>query len=224
MRNIKTYDLFEKNGPCWSGYKQIGTKVKNGRRVPNCVPEVKEAVDPKTLVSPSMSPITTYFETAQGSKYLLSQAGETKRWKSSHANTGGEDSGLKEWYPKSMFVPEEDINAMLAYEHLLDKGYKISISKTQSGKKVWVIYKNSQWVPALYSDAYKNYVKSHPQMADKPLAFTPSSTPVMGYMAVEYKQDPSGIVRSFHPGSPVSKVMPIEQADQKDLSYFNIKL
>jgi hypothetical protein len=113
---------------------------------------------------------------------------------------------------------------MLAYEHLLDKGYKISISKTQSGKKVWVIYKNSQWVPALYSDAYKNYVKSHPQMADKPLAFTTSSNPVMGYMAVEYKQDPSGIVRSFHPGSPVSKVMSIEQADQKDLSYFNIKL
>ena len=27
---------------CWSGYKQIGMKKKNGRSVPNCVPEVKE--------------------------------------------------------------------------------------------------------------------------------------------------------------------------------------
>ena len=27
---------------CWSGYKQIGMKKKNGKSVPNCVPEVKE--------------------------------------------------------------------------------------------------------------------------------------------------------------------------------------
>ena len=46
------------------------------------------------LVSPSLSPISTYFETSQGSKYLLSDAGETKRWKSAHANTGGEDAGI----------------------------------------------------------------------------------------------------------------------------------
>jgi len=31
--------------PCWKGYKQVGTKMKNGRSVPNCVPteEVNEA-------------------------------------------------------------------------------------------------------------------------------------------------------------------------------------
>jgi len=28
--------------PCWKGYKQIGTKKKNGKEVPNCVPEKKE--------------------------------------------------------------------------------------------------------------------------------------------------------------------------------------
>ena len=28
--------------PCWKGYKQIGMKKKNGKKVPNCVPEVKE--------------------------------------------------------------------------------------------------------------------------------------------------------------------------------------
>jgi hypothetical protein len=31
--------IFEKNDPCWKGYKQIGTKDKNGRPVPNCVKE-----------------------------------------------------------------------------------------------------------------------------------------------------------------------------------------
>ena len=28
----------EDNGPCWPGYKQVGTKMKNGKEVPNCVP------------------------------------------------------------------------------------------------------------------------------------------------------------------------------------------
>jgi hypothetical protein len=27
---------------CWSGYKQVGTKEKNGKQVPNCVPIEKE--------------------------------------------------------------------------------------------------------------------------------------------------------------------------------------
>jgi len=38
---ILDYDkfIFEKNDPCWKGYKQIGTKDKNGRLVPNCVKE-----------------------------------------------------------------------------------------------------------------------------------------------------------------------------------------
>lgn len=42
---IQDYDKFilEKNDPCWKGYKQIGTKDKNGRTVPNCVKEVSEA-------------------------------------------------------------------------------------------------------------------------------------------------------------------------------------
>lgn len=37
--NVKA--LLEKKGkgPCWDGYKQVGTKMKNGKEVPNCVPE-----------------------------------------------------------------------------------------------------------------------------------------------------------------------------------------
>ena len=38
--NILSFSEFitEKKGPCWTGYKQVGTKKKNGRVVPNCVP------------------------------------------------------------------------------------------------------------------------------------------------------------------------------------------
>ena len=28
----------ENKDPCWKGYKQYGTKKKNGKEVPNCVP------------------------------------------------------------------------------------------------------------------------------------------------------------------------------------------
>ena len=34
----KNQELIEPN-PCQSGYIAIGTKIKDGRRVPNCVPE-----------------------------------------------------------------------------------------------------------------------------------------------------------------------------------------
>lgn len=33
------------NEDCWDGYKSVGSKMKNGKRVPNCVP-VKEAANP----------------------------------------------------------------------------------------------------------------------------------------------------------------------------------
>jgi hypothetical protein len=37
---MKSFKKFLKiNEACWTGYKQIGTKEKNGHQVPNCVPE-----------------------------------------------------------------------------------------------------------------------------------------------------------------------------------------
>jgi hypothetical protein len=28
----------KKTDPCWTGYTQVGMKMKSGRKVPNCVP------------------------------------------------------------------------------------------------------------------------------------------------------------------------------------------
>jgi len=176
----------------------------------------------RQLVSPSMSPITHYFETSQGSKYLLSETGETKRWKSSHSNTGGEDMGLKPWYSHSMFVPEGDQHVMLAYEHLADRGYPIAISQTGT-KRTWIIYKDREWIPATYAEAYPNWSKLHPEQAQQALVFTSQSLPQPGLMAVEYRQEANGLIRSFHPGSLVSKVLPIEQTAPSDLAHFGIQ-
>ena len=34
---------------CWTGYKQVGMKKKNGRNVPNCVPESMSIEDAKRV-------------------------------------------------------------------------------------------------------------------------------------------------------------------------------
>jgi hypothetical protein len=35
---------FSANGPCWDGYKQVGMKMKDGKMVPNCVPDNEASV------------------------------------------------------------------------------------------------------------------------------------------------------------------------------------
>jgi hypothetical protein len=35
-------EVVSKKKACWKGYKQIGMKEKNGRQVPNCVPNKKK--------------------------------------------------------------------------------------------------------------------------------------------------------------------------------------
>jgi hypothetical protein len=38
MRLINLIPLKEMENPCWKGYEMVGTKKKNGKEVPNCVP------------------------------------------------------------------------------------------------------------------------------------------------------------------------------------------
>lgn len=35
----KSKKSLRNTNPCWDGYKPVGTKKKNGRKVPNCVPK-----------------------------------------------------------------------------------------------------------------------------------------------------------------------------------------
>lgn len=41
MKKFKEY--VKEKDPCWDGYKQVGTKKKNGKEVPNCVPVKEDA-------------------------------------------------------------------------------------------------------------------------------------------------------------------------------------
>lgn len=48
LGNFLSSNLEEDKGPCWTGYKQIGMKKKNGKSVPNCVPNEGKSVHEST--------------------------------------------------------------------------------------------------------------------------------------------------------------------------------
>lgn len=57
MSDILSFDSFNEKkkskkskNPCWKGYKQYGTKEKNGKTVPNCIP-TEDEVNEKFIVS-----------------------------------------------------------------------------------------------------------------------------------------------------------------------------
>ena len=43
----KFKDMFGEEDPCWDTHKQVGTKMKNGKEVPNCVPKEEIELDEK---------------------------------------------------------------------------------------------------------------------------------------------------------------------------------
>jgi len=49
----------QEEAPCWTGYKQVGTKMKKGKEVPNCVPEkIEVGQDPDIDELPGSQPAT----------------------------------------------------------------------------------------------------------------------------------------------------------------------
>ena len=65
---ILTFKQMTENSPCWSGYKQIGTKVKKGKQVPNCVPVDEELEAQETMEEFSSNRLAGASKIAQGAK------------------------------------------------------------------------------------------------------------------------------------------------------------
>lgn len=67
-----SYD--ENKGPCWSGYRQVGMKKKNGKEVPNCVPESVEEINrhgiPKDATKSELKKIRSSDKSSKGAKNL----------------------------------------------------------------------------------------------------------------------------------------------------------
>jgi hypothetical protein len=172
--------------------------------------------------SKSGNRVTTYFETGQGSKYVRTDSGETKRWKSHHTNTGGEDMGLKDWHQNSIFIDpiyEKEANAYQFMVNHVSKPTTIVVDKVR-GMAGFFIYDNGSWRPATWSDAYPTAVKTFmSDKSDKKLVFPYIDVPKIGYNILEWDIK-NGQIKSLHFGSPVSKVEDIDSMDSKDLDVF----
>jgi hypothetical protein len=60
--------MIEGKNPCWAGYKQLGTKSKGGKQVPNCVPVDEELETTESLETFSENRLAGASKIAQGAK------------------------------------------------------------------------------------------------------------------------------------------------------------
>jgi hypothetical protein len=163
----------------------------------------------------------TFFKTAQGSKYIRLSDGRIRRWKSSHANTGGEDMGLHEWNQQSIFVDPKFEKEANSIQFLIGQDKKnLALSKNKDGKIIVLIYKDNSWVPATWGDAYPTFTKINPDSRHKILAWDFTKEPTEGYHLVDFNLDNNRKIKSYHFGSPVSEVLPKGQMEPEDIKLF----
>ena len=162
----------------------------------------------------------TYFETSKGSKYIMNDKGQLRRWKSYHQNTAGEDMGLHSWSDLSFFVDPSYYNSVSSYEQLsTNRGYKVAISKDAEGKMFYMIFDNGEWRPAKWDDAFPTYVKNNPEFKNKVLSWKYIRQPKIGYHVVDvsFKKEGSTQLSSFHIGNTVSRIEDNVPDDEKNL-------
>lgn len=159
--------------------------------------------DPMSFKSPNGGTPTMLLVTAQGSRYLIASDGMVLRNKSFHANTGGDDQGLKDWSSAIEFYdPSEKPGGVpfaLSVAKAVEKKLPVALTDTKNGKRALLIYDGSQWRIAKISDIYK-----HVASIDAPIVATYSKSPKLNWNVLDYDVDSSRRIVKAHPGSPVT--------------------
>lgn len=169
------------------------------------------------ITSTTGNKIVSYFETGQGSKYLRTDKGETKRYKVEHANTGTDDIGLKDWYQNSFFVDPKFEYEANSIQFLIDKGFKCGLSIKNNQSTIYIVEHN-KWRIGNKLDAY-------PKAGQKgDLIFDITDKITIGYNAVEYNLNSDKFsIKSYHFGSPVTKIVNSDKITDEELKYFKNK-
>jgi hypothetical protein len=170
--------------------------------------------------TPFGSNVTTYFETAQGSKYILTSNNECRRIKSVHANTGGDDQGLKKWNSNAVFVSPEFTYQANAYQFLYHRVDHVLVHISGDLLALCLV-ENGKWRVAKMSEAYPKGVAAG-AAKEGPIAFKFTKTPTVNFNIVEYNLKAKNIISSYHYGSPVSVIKPIAEISPEILASFKI--
>ena len=106
----------EDNNPCWEGYEQIGTKMLNGKEVPNCVPIKKE----------KMESISDYPESIKNNAKRVLKYAEENGWGSCGTEVGKQRANqLAKGEPLTLDTVKRMYSYLSRHEGDLDssKGY-----------------------------------------------------------------------------------------------------
>jgi len=111
--------------PCWSGYQMVGKKKKNGKLVPNCVPEsVEEKHADVTHPGP-----------AANERYVMKQIEKEKKEKLKKEEVGLEETAA--WQRKEGKNPEGGLNRKgIASYRRENPGSKLSMAVTTKPSKL----------------------------------------------------------------------------------------
>ena len=159
-----------KDNPCWKGYKPVGTKKKNGRTVPNCVPKesIGEESDPESKAAHDSG----YRDASQGKKKNPYNPGspsakEYDKGQDSYRRHFGEDHGPED--PDASYnVGEYDREGDMAKDQLRtvnDAAKELySIIAADENLPEWVQAKITKAMD--YLDTARDYLKSNKYAED----------------------------------------------------------
>lgn len=166
------------------------------------------------ITSTTGNKIVSYFETGQGSKYLITDKSETKRWKSEHSNTGSDDTGLKNWYQHSFFVDNKYQYEANSIQFLIDKGFKCGLNIKNDKCTIYIVVDN-KWKIANMKDAYP---KSN---LNNDIIFDVKFQPIIGYSVCEYNLNTDNFsIKKYHFGSEVTKIISADKITDNELKFF----
>lgn len=175
-----------------------------------------------TLTGPSGSPVVYYFKTAQGSQYILTDKNESRRIKSFHANTGGEDQGLHDWYQQCVFVPPNYETQANSFQNIKSHNKGPILLGAKNNKLTFFMIKDNNWSPVLFSDAYKRAVMhpNHQNKAKEIMEFPYTKQPMLGFSVAEWSNKSDNTINSYHYGSPVTEIKRIQDVNSTELQGF----
>lgn len=102
----------EEKGPCWVGYKQVGMKKKNGKMVPNCVPENTEHIVEKN--APTNPKLWAKWKAKAKAKFDVYPSAYANGWAAKgYKSDGGGWKSVSEDLDEAVRIPAKTGNIVL---------------------------------------------------------------------------------------------------------------
>lgn len=148
----------EDKNPCWKGYHPVGTKQKNGKTVPNCVPEGSLIDQEKTDFEGEHSKrhLEVLIDAATEIQNLISDTEDLPEWiQSKIAKAVEQIDAVRDYIDSSKSIDEADY-----------RGRKVTLGKKLPGDvkkyKVYVRKPNGNIVKVNFGDKNMRIKKSNP--------------------------------------------------------------